>query len=80
MTDQGQPAEVIAARLRKCREDKGWTLVQASERLSEESGETVTHLRWALWEHGDRLPSSELVAPLATLFGTDPGYFAAQAE
>ncbi|MFU2936784.1 helix-turn-helix domain-containing protein [Pseudomonas aeruginosa] len=63
-----QTAQLIAARLRDCREAKGWTLVEAACR------------RWARWEHGDRVPSPELAAPLAALFDTAPGYFAEPAE
>ncbi|WP_073666297.1 helix-turn-helix domain-containing protein [Pseudomonas aeruginosa] len=75
-----QTAQLIAARLRDCREAKGWTLVEAAARLSEATGENVIHQRWARWEHGDRVPSPELAAPLAALFDTDPGYFAEPAE
>jgi transcriptional regulator with XRE-family HTH domain len=75
-----QAAEVIAARLRACREAEGWTLVEAAERLSKAVGETVIHQRWAMWEQGTRVPAAELADPLAALFGTDAGYFAEPSE
>lgn len=81
MTEQNnQAAQVIAARLRACREAKGWTMATAAERLSEATGENVIHQRWARWEHGDRVPSPELAAPLAAMFGTDPDYFSVPTE
>ena len=75
-----QVAQVMAARLRACRETKGWTLVEAAERLSEAAGEMVIHQRWTQWEHGQRLPTADLAARLAVLFGTDPGHFAESIE
>lgn len=80
MTEQNQAAQVIAARLRECREARGWTLIQAAERLSEASGENVPHQRLSMWEHSGRAPSPEMAEALAGIFGTEPGYFSEPTE
>lgn len=81
MTDQTAPrSRLLNACLRECREAKGWTLIQAAERLSEASGENVPHQRWSMWEHSDRVPSPKMAEALAGIFGTEPGYFSEPTE
>lgn len=81
MTEQtNQAAYIIAQRLRECRAAKGWTQIEAAERLSKAVGQKVIVHRWVMWESAPRVPKPELAEPLAVLFGTDPSYFAAPSE
>lgn len=81
MTEQNnQAAQVIAARLRACREAKGWAMAAAAEQLSEAAGESVSLQRWAYWEGGGRVPARGLdwlvdrmtVAPGTKLYTAPP--------
>lgn len=76
MSEQDKQAVVaVGARLRECREAKGWALVEAAERLSEATGVPLAHQLWVLWEQGLRVPEPEEAAALSALFGAAPGWF-----
>lgn len=73
MTDH---AKVIGKRLRKCRNDRNWTLEEAAEQMSRAAGETINVTRLNMWELGLRLPKIELFLMMGKVYQIPPAYLA----
>lgn len=66
--------QVVAQRLKECRQATGWTLEETAKRLSDLSGTKMTYSRYSNWELGLRMPPTEQVVLLAKLFGKTPAW------
>lgn len=49
--------KIVAQRIKRCRQDKGWTIDETARRLSEVSGERITGSRYSNWEQELRMPA-----------------------
>lgn len=61
--------EIVANRLKQCRQNSGWTLTETANRLQALSGEAMNSSRYSNWELGLRMPPPEQIIKLAKLFG-----------
>jgi len=66
--------QVVAQRLKDCRQATGWTLEETAKRLSDLSGTNMTYSRYSNWELGLRMPPTDQVILLAKLFGKTPAW------
>lgn len=66
--------QVVAQRLKDCRQTTGWTLEETAKRLSDLSGTNMTYSRYSNWELGLRMPPTDQVILLAKLFGKTPAW------
>ncbi|MBX7274430.1 helix-turn-helix domain-containing protein [Pseudomonas sp. ERGC3:01] len=66
--------QVVAQRLKECRQATGWTLEETAKRLSDLSGTNMTYSRYSNWELGLRMPPTDQVILLAKLFGKTPAW------
>lgn len=66
--------QVVAQRLKDCRQATGWTLEETAKRLSDLSGTSMTYSRYSNWELGLRMPPTDQVILLAKLFGKTPAW------
>lgn len=66
--------KIVAARIRQCRQDKGWTLDETARRLSDVSGERFTVSRYSNWEQELRMPMPEQIIQLGEVFGKPPAW------
>lgn len=67
--------KIIAERITKLRNDRGWTQEVAARKLSEIYPEPISRQRWGNWELGGyRTPKDPQIVALAKLFGVSPGY------
>lgn len=73
MTDLSR---LIGQRLRKCRDDRGWTLEEATKRLSHLTGNPIGTSGMNMWELGERRPKLEAFVPLSKLYGVPASYLA----
>lgn len=73
MTDLSR---LIGQRLRKCRDDRGWTLEEAVRRLSYFTGNPIGTTGMNMWELGERRPKLEAFMPLSKLYGVPASYLA----
>lgn len=61
--------EIVARRIRQCRAEKGWTLEETAERLSQAQGKPFGYSRLSNWEQASRMPPTDMVLLLAKVFG-----------
>lgn len=61
--------QIVANRLKQCRQNAGWTLIETADRLTSLSNETMHSSRYSNWELGLRMPPPEQIVKLAKLFG-----------
>lgn len=61
--------ELVAKRIRQCRQEKGWTLEETAARLAQASGQPFGYSRFSNWEQASRMPPAEMVLLLAKVFG-----------
>lgn len=66
--------EIVAQRLKQCRQATGWTLEETARRLSTLSGTPMTFSRFSNWELGLRMPPPDQIILLAKLFGKTPAW------
>lgn len=66
--------EIVAKRIRQCRQEKGWTLEETAARLAQASGEPFGYSRYSNWEQAARMPPAEMVLLLAKVFGKTPAW------
>lgn len=66
--------KIVAQRIKRCRQEKGWTIDETARRLSEVSGERVTGSRYSNWEQELRLPAPEQIIQLGEAFGVPPAW------
>jgi transcriptional regulator with XRE-family HTH domain len=66
--------EIVAKRIRQCRQEKGWTLEETAERLAQASGQPFGYSRFSNWEQASRMPPSDMVLLLAKVFGKTPAW------
>jgi transcriptional regulator with XRE-family HTH domain len=66
--------EIVAKRIRQCRAEKGWTLEETADRLSQASGQPFGYSRFSNWEQASRMPPSDMVLLLAKVFGKTPAW------
>lgn len=66
--------QVVAQRLKECRQATGWTLEETAKRLTDLSGKPMTFSRYSNWELGLRMPPTAQVILLAKLFGKTPSW------
>lgn len=66
--------KIVAQRIKRCRQVKGWTIEETARRLSEVSGERITGSRYSNWEQELRMPAPEQIIQLAEAFGVPPGW------
>lgn len=73
MTDLSR---LIGQRLRKCRDDRGWTLEEAVRRLGYFTRNPIGSTGMNMWELGERRPKLDAFLPLSKLYGVPAGYLA----
>lgn len=66
--------KIVAQRIKRCRQDKGWTIDETARRLSEVSGERITGSRYSNWEQELRMPAPEQMIQLGEAFGVPPAW------
>lgn len=66
--------KIVAQRIKRCRQDKGWTIDETARRLSVVSGERVTGSRYSNWEQELRMPAPEQIIQLGEAFGVPPAW------
>lgn len=66
--------KIVAQRIKRCRQDKGWTIDETARRLSEVSGERITGSRYSNWEQELRMPAPEQMIQLGEAFGRPPAW------
>lgn len=69
-------SKTIGQRLRKCREDRGWTLDETVKRLSRLTSNPIGTTGLNMWELGERRPKLEAFMPLAKLYGVPASWLA----
>jgi transcriptional regulator with XRE-family HTH domain len=65
---------LVPERLRQCRQDTGWTIVETAKRLTKLAGEKMTGSRYSNWENGQRMPAPEEIIKLGALFNKPPAW------
>lgn len=73
MTDLSR---IIGQRLRKCRDERGWTLEESVRRLSHYTENPIGTTGMNMWELGERRPKMEAFMPLSKLYGVPASYLA----
>lgn len=66
----------IGQRLRKCRDERGWTLEEAVKRLSHIATNPIGTTGMNMWELGERLPKLDAFVPLGKLYGVPASWLA----
>lgn len=73
MTDLSR---IIGQRLRKCRDERGWTLEESVRRLGQYMDSPIGTTSMSMWELGERRPKMEAFVSLSKLYGV-PAYYLA---
>lgn len=67
---------IVSERLRQCRHETGWTMIETARRLTKLSGEKMTASRYSNWENAQRSPAPEEIIKLGALFKKPPAWLA----
>lgn len=68
--------DVISARLKACRAQKGWTFAETAAELSRITGAKFIPSRYGNWELGINIPPLEMIYVLGALYGKPGAYLA----
>lgn len=69
-------SKTIGQRLRKCRDDRHWTLEETVKRLSHLTPKPIGTTGLNMWELGERRPKLEAFLPLSKLYGVPASWLA----
>lgn len=66
---------MLATRLKKLRENKGWSKTEVARRLGMKASSTYSN-----WEYGNREPDLEMITKIAKLYQTSTDYLLGNEE
>ncbi|MGP5258649.1 helix-turn-helix domain-containing protein [Brachybacterium paraconglomeratum] len=73
MSKQESPNEIVGARVRELRQERGWSAEELAERLGDALGKTVQHYIVNRIENGARPTTADEIGALSDIFDIKPG-------
>lgn len=67
----------ISARLKTCRNRKGWTYAETVKHLSSVMGKAIVQSRYGNWELGINIPPMDMLIAMGKIFDVPPAYLGA---